>query len=367
MAAVRTGLHDILMTGVQAGASDWHIRQDSTVGLRIDGTLGEVDFVTDGEFLRTALQDAMSSALWDQYEKTGDADFALEEEDVGRFRVNLHKQRGLMSLTLRHVKGDVPPIQALGLPEIILNVADSPRGIIIVTGTTGSGKSTTMACMIEHMNATSGRHIVTIEDPIEYAYKDNKCIIEQREVGLDAISFESALMHVLRQDPDVIVIGEMRDRTTFETALAAAETGHLVMTTLHTQTAPQSLNRILDMYTQEERDAIRKGLSTTLRAIICQRLVPRASGKGVVPAVEVMINAPIVRKLISENRIDRISTAIEGGAEDGMMSFNQCLLELVNNGLITEESAMAASNNPQALQMNLSGIFLSSDKGGIVG
>jgi len=359
-------MHEFLEFGVSEGASDWHIRQGKTVGLRIDGHLVEMDFVTDKEFLDRAMGQLTTPAQLEKYEVRGDLDFAFEEEGIGRFRANLHRQRGLMSLTLRHVKGQVPNISDLGLPQVVLDIAANSRGIVFVTGTTGSGKSTTLACMIEHMNTTMNRHIVTIEDPIEYSFEDRNCIVEQREVGLDTESYNSALIHVLRQDPDVIVIGEMRTRETFETALSAAETGHLVLTTLHTMNAGQSVMRILDMYPSEERDSVRKSLATSLRAIICQRLVPRATGKGVVPAIEVLLNTPIVTKLLEEGRISKLSNAINAGAEDGMMSFNQCLLEQANNGMITEEAALAASNNQEALQMNLRGIFLSDD-GGLIG
>ncbi len=363
---IHSMLHDILATGVNEGASDWHIREGSNVGLRIDGSLVELEFTTNREFLEEAMRQIASEHHLETYEKIGDADFAFEEENVGRFRANLHRQRGLMSLTLRHVKGQVPQLEKLGLPKTLLNIAASKNGIIFVTGTTGSGKSTSLACMIEHMNLTFSRHILTIEDPIEYTFSDKECIIEQREVGLDCSTFDSALIHSLRQDPDVIVVGEMRRRETFETALTAAETGHLVMTTLHTQTAAQSLTRILDMYPSEEREAVRKSLAQSLRAIICQRLVPKASGKGVAPAVEILINTPIVRKLIADNRLDKLNNAIEAGQKEGMLSLNKCLLGLINEGIITEEAGLATSDNPEALQMNLRGIFLSAD-GGIIG
>jgi len=361
---VRSALHDVLATGVAEGASDWHIRQDANVVLRVDGKLVEVDFITTQEFLEAAIREITDASDLESYRKNGDADFAFEEEGVGRFRSNLHKQRGKMGLSLRYVKGKVPTIDELNLPAVLRTIAESNNGIVFVTGTTGSGKSTTLAGMVDHMNTKLSCHIITIEDPIEYTFKDGTCIVEQREVGLDAITFDSALVHALRQDPDVIIIGEMRNTETFETALAASETGHLVMTTLHTKDAAQSINRILDMYPNEERDSIRNSLSTALRAIICQRLVPRATGKGVIPVTEILITTPIVRKLIQENRLAKLSTAIEGGEEDGMVSFNKCLLKLVNEGVITEETALEFSDNPQALKMNLKGIFLSD--GGII-
>lgn len=360
-------LRAILETGVQARASDWHIREDSTVVLRVDSQLVEVaDFIPSKDFLMSAVGEICSERLKRIYEEEGDADFAHHEKGVGRFRVNLHRQRGLVSMTLRHVKDKVPDIQALGLPDEVLKVSENHRGIILVTGTTGSGKSTTLACMLEHMNSTMARHIITIEDPIEYTFADNNCIFEQREVGIDCITFQSALRASLRQDPDVIVVGEMRSRESFDTALMAADTGHLVMTTLHTTNAPQTIQRILDFYPHEEREQIRVALSTNISAIMCQRLMPRAVGKGVIPGMEIMQNSPVIRKILYQGHLDKLPAAIEAGREDGMMSFNQCMLEHVNKGLITEEVALEAASNPEALKMNLKGIFLNTD-GGIIG
>jgi twitching motility protein PilT len=362
----RTQLHDILATGVAEHASDWHIREGSNIGLRIHGKLVELDFYVNREFLERVLNEILAPALFDAYEKNGDADFAFEEDEVGRFRANLHRQRNRMSLSLRHVKRKIPTVAELGLPDTLDRLADKDNGIVFVTGVTGSGKSTTLAGMVNHMNQGVGRHVVTVEDPIEYVFEDKNCIIEQREVGVDVVSFRSALRHVLRQDPDVIIIGEMRDRETFESALVAAETGHLVLTTLHTTTAAQSILRILDLYPNEERDPVRKSLSVSLQAIICQRLVPRASGQGMVPAIEILINTPIVSKLIYENRLPKLTTAIDAGREEGMISFNRSLLDLVNRGVITEEIALDNSDNREALQMNLRGIFLSTDGAGII-
>ncbi len=363
----QTVLYDILDLGVKEGASDWHLREDRTVSLRVSGSLGEVDFVTDHSFFQSIIDDVLPKSMVDKFEQTGDADFAFEESGVGRFRANLHKQRGKYALTLRFVKEKVPPAGELHLPERVLKIAESNRGIVFIAGITGSGKSTTLACMLEHMNQNMTRHIITIEDPIEYAFEDANSIVEQREVGLDVISFKSALLHVLRQDPDVIIVGEMRGRETFETALIAAETGHLVLSTLHTMNASQTINRILDMYDQTERESVRKSLAINLRAIVCQRLVRRASGRGMVPALEVLINTPIVTKLIAENKLDKLQTAIEAGVDDGMISFNRSLLNLINDGLITEQEGLLASNSTEQLQMNLQGIFLNSDGGTIVG
>jgi len=363
---MRTVLHDILSTGVSENASDWHIREGSNVGLRIDGALVEVDFATDRKFMEQAIEQMTEESHRKTFLEHGDADFALAEDGVGRFRVNLHRQRGMIAMTFRHVKGEIPVVESLGLPPVLRKIAENHNGIVFVTGTTGSGKSTTLAAMLGHMNTNMNRHIITIEDPIEYNFPDKQCIIEQREVGIDCSTFDSALVHALRQDPDVIVVGEMRNRESFETALTAAETGHLVMTTLHTKDAPQSILRILDMYPNEERESVRKSLAESLRAIVCQRLVPKATGKGVVPVNEILINTPIVEKLIDEGKLGKLGQAIDGGGDDGMMSFNARLLDLVNDGVITEEVALATSDNPSALKMNLKGIFLSDAGGGII-
>jgi twitching motility protein PilT len=357
----------VLETGIEAGASDWHIREGATVVLRVDAQLVEIDgFTVTKEYLDRAVHDITTEKDRAKFDETGDADFAWAEEDVGRFRVNLHRQRGLRALTLRHIKDKVPPLEGLGLPPVINTLAESERGIILVTGTTGSGKSTTLACMMQYMNTHFARHIITIEDPIEYTFQDKKSIFEQREVGLDTISFNSALVAALRQDPDVIVVGEMRRAESFDAALTAADTGHLVMSTLHTSNAAQSIQRILDFYPTDDRKEILQALATNLRAIICQRLMPRAMGKGVVPGLEIMINTPVVKKLMEEDRVNSLPAAIEASSGDGMMSFNQCLLGLVNNGLITEEVALERATNPEALRMNLKGIFLGGD-GGIIG
>ena len=354
-------LFDILKWCVDHEASDMHVREGKFVRTRIHSQLEETDFFVDTELFKKSMTEILPEGRLKIFEEDGDLDFAWEEEGIGRFRVNLHRTRGIHAYTFRHVKSKAPTVKEIGMPDILKTIADSRNGIIFVTGTTGSGKSTTMAAMLDHINNSSDRHIITIEDPIEYTFQDNRCFFEQREVGLDVISFESALIHALRQDPDIIMVGEMRNRTTFETAMTAAATGHMVISTLHTKNAHQSLSRILDMFPMEERDNVRKDMSECLRAIICQRLAPRAGGNGVVPITEIMINTPIVRKLIFENKIDKLPQAIAGGEKEGMMSFNQCLLKLVNNGDITEEVAMQFSDNPQGLRMNLKGIFLSED------
>jgi twitching motility protein PilT len=215
--------------------------------------------------------------------------------------------------------------------------------------------------MVEHINQNEKCHIITLEDPIEYVFEDKQCIIEQREVGLDTLSFERALVHVMRQDPDVIMIGEMRDSQSFMAALSAADTGHLVLTTLHTTTAYSTIGRVLDFFPSHERDQIRRQIAANLQAVVCQRLVPAIAG-GVVPAVEIMVNTPTVRKLIEENRTDKLFAAVETGNEDGMQTFNQSLFKLVKAKMITEENALARATNPEALKMNFRGIFLDESR-----
>ena len=362
----QTALHSILQAGFDAGASDYHLREGHPVILRIDGRLNQLDVDFTPDLLNQTLPQIVNDAMMERFREIGDVDFAFHEPGVGRFRANLHRERGRRVLALRFVKDDIPSAPDLGLLPIIPQLAEEKNGIIFVTGTTGSGKSTTLGCMIEHINEVDSRHIITIEDPIEFAFHDRGCVIEQREVGLDCVSFDSALVHAMRQDPDVLMIGEMRNRATFETALTAAETGHLVLTTLHTRDAAQSIYRILDMYPHGEREAVCKSLSQTLHAVVCQRLLRQATGKGLVPALEVMINTPVVERLLGEMKADKLARAIENGRPDGMITLNQHLLQLVNDGDITEETALGASDNPRALEMNLKGIFLSAD-GGILG
>jgi twitching motility protein PilT len=243
------------------------------------------------------------------------------------------------------------------LLDVIKQIAQSVRGIVLVAGSTGCGKSTTLAAMLEHINANSKKHVITMEDPIEFVFEDNQSVIEQREVGLDTLSFHHSLKHVLRQDPDIIMIGEMRDAVSFTAAMSAADTGHLVLSTLHTTNASQSISRILDFFKAEEREQIRRQLASTLQAVICQRMVGKLGG-GVIPALEILINTGTVRKLLEENRLDKLPAAIETAGEDGMLTFNQSLFQLVKDGKISEKEALSKATNPQALEMNFKGIFL---------
>ena len=284
-------------------------------------------------------------------------DFSYFVPELGRFRTNLFQQRGEWCLAMRFVKTRVPSFEELGLLQQIKQIAESPRGIVLLAGTTGCGKSTTLAAMIEHINSNFKKHIITLEDPIEYVFEDNQSVIEQREIGLDTLSFHHALMHVLRQDPDIIMIGEMRDDISFTAAMSAADTGHLVLSTVHTTNASQSIHRILDFFKAEEREQIRRQLAGTLRAVICQRMTGTVDGRQT-PALEILINTPVVRKLMEENRLDKLAAAVETGLDDGMITFNQSLFNLVKAGRVTEKEAMSKATNPQALEMNFKGIFL---------
>jgi twitching motility protein PilT len=355
-------LHSLLKFAVNMGASDVHVKSGHHATIRISGELFpvQVDPPTQeqvAEIVRHMLPKHLEARL----EREKEADFSYIDPELGRFRVNVFFQRGQLAAALRFVKIHVPSFAELNLPEQLGRIATAERGIILVSGTTGCGKSSTLAAMIQHINENEKCHIITLEDPIEYIFEDKQSIVEQREVGLDTLSFERALVHVMRQDPDVIMIGEMRDSQSFMAALAAADTGHLVMTTLHTTTAYSAIGRTLDFFPAHERDQIRRQLSASLQAVVCQRLVPASAG-GVVPAVEIMLNSPTVRKLIEENRLDKLSAAIETGTDEGMQTFNQALYKLVKAKLITEEEALAKATNPEALNMNFRGIFLDESR-----
>ncbi|HAQ97877.1 MAG TPA: twitching motility protein, partial [Verrucomicrobiales bacterium] len=319
----------ILRIAIEGGASDVHIKVGSPITFRIDGNLVDVEAPKPtAEWMENVLEQIIPVHLKDVLQNEREIDFSYYSEKVGRFRTNCFQQRGSFALAMRYVKTDIPSFEDLGLVPILKEIAETPRGIVLVSGTTGCGKSTTLAAMIQHINESSRKHIVTLEDPIEFVFTDDKSVIEQREVGLDSLSFAAGLKHVLRQDPDVIMIGEMRDATSFSAAMSAADTGHLVLSTLHTTNAAQSVTRILDFFKSEERDQIRRQLAGTLKAVVCQRMVGRIGG-GVIPAIEVLINTGTVRKLIEENRLEKLGTAIETGGEDGMQNFNQALLALV--------------------------------------
>ena len=350
--------HRILKTAVEGGASDVHLKIGTQVIFRINRELVAIDSpfpTTDwmNKIVEAITPEHMKKRLIEERE----IDFSYFVPNIGRFRTNLFQQRSQWCLAMRFVKTLVPSFEELGLLEQIKKVAESPRGVVLLAGSTGCGKSTTLAAMVEHINNNFKKHIITLEDPVEYAFEDNQSVIEQREIGLDTLSYHHALRNVLRQDPDVIMIGEMRDDISFAASMSAADTGHLVLSTLHTTNASQSITRILDFFKAEEREQIRRQLATALRGVICQRMVATVDGK-LTPALEILLNTPLVRKLLEENRLDKLPIAIETGTDDGMLTFNQSLFNLVKAGRVTEKEALAKASNPQALEMNFKGIFL---------
>jgi twitching motility protein PilT len=350
--------HRILQAAIGGGASDIHIKIDAPVVFRINRQLVAIESPPPtAEWVNNIVRTIVPVHMHKRLDEDREIDFSYYVPGVGRFRTNLFQQRGQFCLAMRYVKTQVPSFEQLGLLPVLRKIAESHRGIVLLAGSTGCGKSTTLAAMIEHINSNFKKHIITLEDPIEFVFEDNQSVIEQREVGLDTISFEAGLKHVLRQDPDIIMIGEMRDALSFTAAMSAADTGHLVLSTLHTTNASQSVTRILDFFKAEEREQIRRQLAGTLQAVVCQRMVNTVTG-SVTPALEIMINTPTVRKLMEENRLDKLPAAIETGVDDGMLNFNQALFQLVKDRRVTEKEALAKATNAQALEMNFKGIFL---------
>ena len=350
--------HRILQTAIDGGASDVHLKVGTPVVFRINRQLLPIECPNPTEeWINNVVEMFVPRHAKKRLESDREVDFSYFVPGVGRFRTNVFQQRGQFCIAMRYVKTQVPSFEELHLLPVLRNIAESARGIVLVSGATGCGKSTTLAAMIEHINAKFKKHLITLEDPIEYVFEDNQSVIEQREIGLDTLSFSMGLKHILRQDPDIIMIGEMRDSVSFQSAMSAADTGHLVLSTLHTTNASQSVTRVLDFFKPDERDQIRRQIASTLKAVICQRMVNSVDGQ-MIPALEIMINTPTVHKLIEENRLDKLAAAIETGLDDGMQNFNQALYTLVKERKITEEEALAKATNPQALEMNFKGIFL---------
>jgi twitching motility protein PilT len=357
----------LLQRAVQKDASDIHLKTGSQPYYRIDGEILPMggDPLTPDQ-MDQVLDVVLSEEQKKYFYRKGEVDLSFTEKGVGRFRVNVFRQRGTVSLVMRRIKTKILTFEQLHLPPQSVRFANMVRGLVIITGTTGSGKSTTLASVIDYINDHRRCHVVTIEDPIEYVHMDRKAVISQREITIDTQDFSSALKAVMRQDPDVILLGEMRDLETFMAAISAAETGHLVFSTLHTTNVLQTVDRIIDLFPSNQHDQVRSALALNLRAIMCMRLLPRADGGGRVPACEIMFNNPAVRKLIKENRIAQIDQAIQQGREDGMQSFNDSLYELVHQNLISLDTAVEISDNPEELSMMMQGIRLSSKRGGIL-
>jgi twitching motility protein PilT len=348
---------DLLRYTVEMGGSDLHIKAGNVPFVRVDGELEPTPFpaLSSNDTAGAAIA-IMPEHKRKEFETSNEADFGYTMPGVGRFRVNVFRQRGMVGLAIRRVRSDVPTIEELLLPPVISQLAESPRGLVLVTGPTGTGKTTSIASMIGHINRTRRAHIVTIEDPIEVVHDDDRSIIQQREIGLDTDSYGAALKHVIRQDPDVIFVGEIRDPESALSAIQAAETGHLVISTLHTIDATETINRLLDLFPPQQQREVRSSFAGALMGIVSQRLVPRADEKGRVPAVEVLIaTGRVYDRIVDPSATVEIHDVIAEGEYYGMQTFDQALVKLVVEGLVTESDARRASTNPHDFVLALRG------------
>src|SRR3954465_4418181 len=357
-------LDRVLTAARQLGASDVHLKAGLPPIFRIKGdlrTVRDVPALTRESIARFAVH-MMNDRQREDFEQNLDIDLAYGTPDGVRYRVNLFQQRGSVGMVLRLIPPEVPPFGQLNLPQVLLDMTSHGRGMILVTGATGSGKSTTLAAMIDYINTQQAYHIVTVEDPIEYTFRDKRSVLNQREIGFDTMSFSRALRAALRQDPDVILVGEMRDFETAEIAMTAAETGHLVLSTLHTVDATETVNRIISMFPTHQQQQARLGLGSVLKGVISQRLLPRADGKGMVPALEIMVNTERVREMIEDPlRTREIKDAIKEGLHPyGMISFDQSLAELVKQRLVTYDEAVKHSTSPSDFALLFRGVSASA-------
>ena len=352
-------IDELLRYTVERGASDLHLKVGNVPFIRVDGTLTPTDFdvltSTDTESFAMLL---MSEHKKREFSETSEADLGTTLTGVGRFRVNVFRQRGVVGLAIRRVRSEVPTFEELRLPPVMETLGDSPRGLVLITGPTGTGKTTTIASMIGHINRTRRTHIVTIEDPIEVVHDDVLSIIQQREIGIDTDSYANALKHVIRQDPDVIFVGEIRDGDSALSAIQAAETGHLVISTLHTIDCMETINRILDLFPPHQQKEVRTSFAGSLRGIVSQRLVVKADAKGRVPAVEVLVNTGrVFDRIVDPNTTDQIVDVISEGEFYGMQTFDQSLVKLVKDGLVSEDDARRAATNPHDFDLKLRGVL----------
>jgi twitching motility protein PilT len=361
----RHQLEQWLAVMVKREASDLILRSGGRPACRIAGRIVQLDgSVPHAGPMREVLEGILGPKRFEEYLTSGAADSALQLDGLGRFRINAYRQMGEPAIVLRRINDEPPVLDDLCLPTAQLQeLSLRKRGIMLVTGVAGSGKSTTLAAMIQYLNETAERHVITLEDPVEMLFKEKKCVISQREVGTDVTNFSDGLRHALRQSPDVILIGEMRDAETVRAALDATETGHFVMSTLHTVNSAQTIERIVSFFPSHQHAQVRARLGDTLTAVLSQRLLPNSSGQGMVPAIELMQATPYVRELIAEGRIPELATAVDQGVEDGMISFNGSLLRLIESGLVEIGPAMAASDKPDELMLALRG-FQSRGRGG---
>jgi twitching motility protein PilT len=355
----------ILEEMINQGGSDLHLKAGLPPVVRVDGKLRHLGLEKPSpKDLEEIATQILTPSQKDRFTKTREVDFAFGVSGLARFRANFYVQRGSIAMVFRHVPVNIKSIDELGLPVVLKELSLRPRGLIFVTGTVGSGKSTTLTAMVNEINKTANKNIITVEDPIEFLHHDEKSIINQREIGSDTSSFHEALRHILRQDPDVILVGEIRDALTMEIALMAADTGHLVLSTLHTVDAMQTINRVISFFPPHQHQEIRYLLGATLQSVIAQRLIPISGAKGRVPAVEVMIVTSTIREyIIDPEKTPLIAQAIrEGVSSHGMQSFDQSLMKLLSDGHITMEEALKNSSNPHEFSLRLKGIQATSDK-----
>jgi len=358
-------IRSVLEKMIAARASDLHLKAGTAPVVRVDGVLYTLDDAApSAQDLRDVSDQLLNEEQRQFFATHNEIDFAFGVSGLARFRANIFMQRGTVALALRHVPVEVPSIDDLHLPPVVRELAFSPRGLVLVTGRTGSGKSTTLAAMIDAINRVTTRNVITVEDPIEFLHRDRMSFIHQREVGLDTQSFLDGLRYVLRQDPDIILVGEIRNLETMNTALTASDTGHLVMSTLHTTDVVQTLQRIISFYPPHQHEEVRLSIASNLRAVISQRLIPRRDGTGRVPAVEVMMSTPTIREYILNPEKTPLlhSVVAEGVTQYGMQTFDQSVLGLLRDGVITEEEALKNCNNPNELSLKLKGISATSDR-----
>jgi len=358
-------VNDLLKIAVENGASDVHLKVGSFPLMRLRGTLVPATTTKrlDHEDLVAMTAAVMSTALRQKFKETQEVDLAYSVPGLGRFRCNIFQQRGTVGMVIRLIPMQIRTFDELGLPPVLKAICDQERGLVLVTGTTGSGKTTTLAAMIDYINKTRSTHVMTIEDPIEFLHRDNKSIVNQREVAVDTKSFSHALRSALRQDPDVILVGEMRDFDTIDTALLAAETGHLVFSTLHTLDATEAINRIITVYPPHQQKQIRLQLASVLKAVVSQRLMPRADGASRVPAAEIMIGTPFVRDcIVDKEKTHLIRSAIATGTSQyGMQTFDQSIFSLFEQRLVTLDEALRWASNVDEFKLKVQGIATTSE------
>jgi twitching motility protein PilU len=352
------GLEGALAAAVAAGASDVYLLEGVRPSLRVDGALAPIEGAAplDAAAMAAILTQLLPERERAAFDATGEANLSYVHPTLGRFRVNCYRAMGLPGAVLRRVKTDVPTIEALELPPLLGSLALERQGLVLVVGATGAGKSTTVAAMLDRRNASSAGHVVTIEDPVEFVHASKRSLVSQREVGIDTDSYLVGLRNALRQAPDVIFVGELRDPETVAVALHSAETGHLVLSTLHATNATSAVERLLNFFQPEARSAVLLQLSLTLRAVVAQRLVPRAEGRGRVAAVEVMLVTPRVQALIRRGELEALRPAIEEGTHEGLQTFDQALLDLYRRRVVTLDDAVRFADSPNNLRLRIKGI-----------